>query len=675
MKPRKADPHSEAAETSTKSLEEIAKSLEKIAKSSAQTTTPSARTMDNERPNPRMVGAVEDAVTYPILTQETTPSTSRTATTDGGASGPGGSTTQIAQDTMRRLLGWRYRTDDPKGFMAALNKAFRLKQVEDHTEWDVVPQSYTVQADMGEITGAQASIYARAKAAVDLCLPLLDGLTALRPDADMADVEAMRSIVRPELTGLVTEFSQPGGPRVQRVDNLFKLLIGAHPNYRDPEFTKGHLGQLADRLGLQRKWINTVADEQNLTNFLIMVDYVNSLFQTWDAQKRFFTRGGQAEPFLGTQLVLLSQALESVADSVNSAFDAMDSVLIGDAERQTVELRFFGESFLTVSELMGWIQDFSQQEGPQLLQDGGKDGVVAFRNTINRLHYLMFLTVHLSKSGQGGLIHGFRTFRVLRALQELKQFLGLTQTEADRIRRREPEDLPSLSALNRPLLLTGPLEIRSTAPLTITVAGQNIQSGAIIRLISMKNLLVGFDGIVPTPVPPEATPASHGVTTDGAFITAQFVATNAKQVVNAPQDFALVVINPDGQHAWIEDIAQALTSAGESLTPAGAISGGIGDVPTPTVTSASATRLHDGAGWKVTVRGTNFEPECTCTMPDIGKHPLTPENVKPTHFEVVVTEGLVTPPITINKIIVTNGPPGSQVSSKNQKLKKSVTLR
>src|SRR5215469_6839517 len=145
--------------------------------------------------DPRMVEAVEDAVTYPILTQETTPSTSRTAATDAPASG-GGSPTQLGQDTIRRLLGWRYRTDDTKGFMAALNKAFRLKQVEDHTEWDFVAQSYTVQADMGEITGAQASIYARAKSAVDLCLPLLDGLTQLRPDADMADVEAMRSIIR-----------------------------------------------------------------------------------------------------------------------------------------------------------------------------------------------------------------------------------------------------------------------------------------------------------------------------------------------------------------------------------------------------------------------------------------------------------------------------------------------
>lgn len=596
----------------------------------------------------RTVEAVEEAVTYPILTQQTTPSTLRTATADSGTSGLGGSSTQVGQDTIRRLLGWRYRTDDTKGFMAALNKAFRLKQVEDHTEWDFVAQSYTVQADMGEITGAQASIYARAKSAVDLSLPLLDGLTPLRPDADMADVEAMRSIIRPELNGLVNELGQPGGPRVQRVDNLFKLLIGAHPNYRDPEFTKGHLGQLADRLGLQRKWINTVADEQNLTNFLIMVDYVNSLFQTWDAQKRFFTRGGQAEPFLGTQLVLLSQALESVTDSVNSAYDALDSVQIGDAERQTVELRFFGESFLTVAELLGWIQDFSQQEGPQLLQDGGKDGVVAFRNTINRLHYLMFLTVHLSKSAHGNLVHGFRTFRVLRALQELNQFLALTQSESDRIRRREPEDLPSLSALNRPLFITGPLEIipaSTTAtpptPLKITVAGQNIQAGAIIRLISMKNLLVGLDGTAPSTAPAGATPASHGVTTDGAFITAQFLAAaSAAQVVSNPGDYALVVINPDGQHAWIENIGHALASAGEaSIIPAG------GDIPVPTVTSVFPRRF--GAGWKVTVRGTNFDPDCTCSMviaPPANvsgtTFNLNPEivNVTPNHFDVVITK-------------------------------------
>jgi hypothetical protein len=194
-----------------------------------------------------------------------------------------------------------------------------------------------------------------------------------------------------------------------------------------------------------------------------------------------------------------------------------------------------------------------------------------------------------------------------------------------------------------------------------------------IRLISTKNLLVGLDGTAPTTPPVGATAASHGVTTDGAFITAQFLAgTTASQVLRKPEDFALVVINPDGQHAWIDDISQALLSAGEKLTPRGAIAGGAADVPTPTVTSASARTLHDGAGWKVTVKGTNFEPDCTCTMDATGGTPLTPVNVTSTHFEVVITRNQLPTGGTVHQITVTN-PAGPTFGSGS--LSKPVKLR
>ena len=111
---------------------------------------------------------------------------------------------------------------DPKGFTAALTQSFTLKQVEGHTEATWVPRNYAVavQADMGAITGAQASIYARAKVALDQSLPLLDGLTSLRTDILPEDQEATRSIVRSELTQLVNELGMEGGPRVQRVEAL-----------------------------------------------------------------------------------------------------------------------------------------------------------------------------------------------------------------------------------------------------------------------------------------------------------------------------------------------------------------------------------------------------------------------------------------------------------------------
>src|SRR5262249_47964515 len=115
----------------------------------------------------KITGAGEDAVTYPILTKEI----------NGYGGGPhrgppeppagGGSLTRTAQGAIRDLLGWRYRANDPKGFLAALNKAVELKQVEGHLESTWKARPFMVQADLGEVTGAQASIYERARVAIE----------------------------------------------------------------------------------------------------------------------------------------------------------------------------------------------------------------------------------------------------------------------------------------------------------------------------------------------------------------------------------------------------------------------------------------------------------------------------------------------------------------------------
>jgi hypothetical protein len=105
---------------------------------------------------------------------------------------------------------------------------------------------------MGAVTGAQASLYARAKAALDQSLPLLEGLYPLRADSDSQDVEAIRAIVRSGLTELVYELGQVGGPREQRVNALFGSLLGNRPSERNPEEVGGLLGKLRQEFGLQR---------------------------------------------------------------------------------------------------------------------------------------------------------------------------------------------------------------------------------------------------------------------------------------------------------------------------------------------------------------------------------------------------------------------------------------
>jgi hypothetical protein len=432
-------------------------------------------------PRPPNGGSVSDLQSFPVLTQDFSPANLPSATSPAPA-GPVGGTSLIglaADKAIREVLSWRTKSADPKGFLGALNQAFDLKEVEGHTEWSWTPRSYTVQTDMGAVTGAQASIYARAKVALDQSMPLLDGLYALIPYVEAEDLATAQAVVRTQFTALVNEFGVVGGPRVPRVDELFRLLLGpGTPS--NPENIEGSasLGLVRMRFGLERRYVTSVDDEQNLTNYLILVDYVIGLKKSWDYDKNFFVRTvlgeTKREPFFGTQLVLMSRALEVVAQGVQDAYYTMDSVFMGDPERQTAQLIFDGgvlaklgippveiirsrggatelfafppgTSGLFVAELLDWVYRSASEELPGLLQDAGKDGLKSFELATDQLRKFVHVAV-----GQHapGIPPGYFTPRVIRALQLLADGLDeayflaqeipsaqfpaqLTQTEKD----------------------------------------------------------------------------------------------------------------------------------------------------------------------------------------------------------------------------------------------------
>jgi hypothetical protein len=418
---------------------------------------------------------------FPFLTEEVDLGGRGAPAQPGGGAGAVGQTVERA---LREVLGWRPRATDPKGFQAALLQAFTAEEVAGHTEYHWNPRSYAVeiQADLGAVTGAQASLYARAKSAVDQVLPLLDGLTALRVDFDPENVSAIRAIVRSQLTELVKELGVEGGPRVQRVDQLFQFLLGdtlvaADPRARrDPDLVGGSLGILRERFGLQRFRINEIKEEETFSNFLIIVDHVVSLAESWDAQREFFVRGSTlVEPFLGTQLVLLSRDLEVVAESVHEVEFALDSVFLGPSERQTLELRFPPGSAssavlgtggtlarssppMFLSELLSWVERFATEEGRQLIDEGGKQGVaVAFRPTILLLQAL----VHDARVQPAGaqdptrMPDAYRRARVQRALAELESQLAAAAARVEQIRAPNgpvtpPPPVSSPPAVRRP---------------------------------------------------------------------------------------------------------------------------------------------------------------------------------------------------------------------------------
>lgn len=305
----------------------------------------------------------------------------------------GGSLQQIVDSAIADVLGRNFKTSDPKAFRTSLAQAFTPQETDGRTVYVWSPRTYAVQSELGgAISGAQASLYYRATAALNSALPLLNALTPLDPAADLQNMDAARAIVRTEIVELVNELGVDRGPRFGRVTSLFRRLLGSN----GLGTIDGQLKNLAKTFGFDRRRINTVEEEQSYSNYLIILDYVISLNASWETYKA----GRVGEEYLGTQLVKLSQALSVVAESVYEVYRIMDSVFLGAAERQTVIIDFTKVSWpegevspwtqildqttpqmklqeqtppqMTLEELLSWVLHFATFEGQSLAREGGK---------------------------------------------------------------------------------------------------------------------------------------------------------------------------------------------------------------------------------------------------------------------------------------------------------------
>ncbi|TCC24588.1 hypothetical protein [Kribbella speibonae] len=371
-------------------------------------------TTDNLQPG---LPVVEVDQAFPLMT---TDSVGRPATSSGT-----GDQAPTVSAAIRDVLGWRPRVQDPQAFTAALSASFELSTFEDHVVAKYVPRGVAVQADLGGVTGGQASLYLRAKAAHAQITTMLDSLKPLRTDADPQDCEAYRTLVRDSVRRIVTEFGREGGPRVALVDSTFSVLTGFDPSAEpsagvplgvlrdddanrvawrngsrgvangqvptvpavspgtDPDTIPGQLGALRDRFGLDDNHVNTVDEEKQRTSFWTLVDLVVDLQNSWTNRRIGFTLGNGAG-FLGTDLVQISRLLAATAEQVDEFEAVLDSVLVSGAERQTVVLdRTNG---LTLDDLVQWLRVFVTQDGPNIIRDTGRDGLVStFTPTVKEL--------------------------------------------------------------------------------------------------------------------------------------------------------------------------------------------------------------------------------------------------------------------------------------------------
>lgn len=516
----------------------------------------------------RITRDVEDAISYPVLTEEVAYRPSPVgipATGAGGITGPGSANLgQVALQAVTDVLGWKANASDPKGFVGALTQSFTLTDVEGHVESTWTPRTYAVQTDLGGgITGAQASLYMRAKDALEKSLPLLDGLYPLDPEADPEYVKALREMARSQMTEIVKELGVVGLPSILRINTYFKILLDretADLNSTrvvfDPDKVEGTLGELRDEYGiyfLGNTFNNSVEDEQDITNFRVISDYMTSLRQSWIENRDFFTVARKAPAFFGTQLVLISRQFNVITETVNELRFSLDSVFIGPNERQTLLLEFEDKSQLPpmfLEDVLEEIESFVGNEGPRLLRDGGR---ISVTNNILPVSKSLKKLVEEARNPRNSkqLPDGFRTARVRHSLDDLRDQLGTLIRLIQQVEQQvpTPEGKPVINNVsikpddttkgNLIAVITGEqfdsavtVEINSTTATAIKAKVAPGTSQEIQASFPSKDLSVGSHSVVVTNPDGQSSTYDDAFTWNGASAGAplfrKFMASTAK---------------------------------------------------------------------------------------------------------------------------------------------------
>lgn len=343
---------------------------------------------------------------------------------------------EVAEQTISDMLGWKWREGDTKGFVAALTGSFELKEVQGHTEAKWTPRGYAIQANLGAVTGGQASLAARARSAVKDALALLDSLRPLRTESDPENAESYRALVRHDLEQIRQELESPL-IRVARVDQLFLLLLGnGGLAVGGGDLVQGHLGQLRDEFGLVSGKVNTIEEERIQTSFITLVDWVVSLFRGWqDARDKIdpFAQPAGGQPFFGPAVVALSQLLSATASQVDEVVAMLRSVFIQQEDLEVLRVPDPQGGTMSLGGLLRWVREFATFEGAKLIESAGKEGVsTSFIQIARRLQRIVTNLPRQNTDGPNGdvpgnfrasLPPGFFSSRVQRAIDELDDHL------------------------------------------------------------------------------------------------------------------------------------------------------------------------------------------------------------------------------------------------------------
>jgi hypothetical protein len=241
----------------------------------------------------------------------------------------------------------------------------------------------------GQISAEQSTLYRQSSIIAADAIKVLSGLQPFTPVADLDRVEALRALVKSQITSLVDEFGRPDTPRAQRVDTYFDALKG--PN--------GFLGQFGRSALLERSLATptTTADESQVAGYELLKNYIDTLEATWN---RYLAQTDPNQPvnvlLFSERLARASVLLSAVAGSNASFIAAMDSVGFTEQERRSNAAKFTTMGTdepelpdITVNDLNDWLDRFATMEGPYLLADSGQYGLDFVTNQADKLYLVV----------------------------------------------------------------------------------------------------------------------------------------------------------------------------------------------------------------------------------------------------------------------------------------------
>ena len=302
------------------------------------------------------------------------------------------------------VLGSDLDVNKPTAVIDRLNHVFKQTVVDGDIEYVWQPQpNYTVQTTNGTVlTGALASFnqlvdssLSTAETLFALVKPLVPTIAKHKADAEIA---VLRNLLKTLHTALHAQL-----PLQQRIEGLFKSV-------------DQQLNRIRDDFGLHRANIVTTDDEQVFASYRVGRSAVDKLRETFVQLRDEF---GGTPKFLGSQVVLLSNALSSLADTVDMAVNAMTALGYGPLEQRSLLLPLpegrRGTAPISFDGLMSWLRSFTS-ESKLLIDSGGTRGVMAMTPDAQQLSELVRATASVNPEVHRALRHP----RIRRIMESLR---------------------------------------------------------------------------------------------------------------------------------------------------------------------------------------------------------------------------------------------------------------